>query len=158
LAETPAFLAGRLQAEGEKVRQFFSTLSDEQWQRSIYTEGAEWRVRDVLAHFVSSERSLLKLFQNIYAGGGGASEDFSIDRFNRSQVAKLQSFSPEQLLDDFGDVRRGMIDWVWGLAEADLSKTGRHPFLGVTTLAEMIKMIYRHNQIHYRDLRRVLRD
>jgi hypothetical protein len=39
-----------------------------------------------------------------------------------------------------------------------LEKTGRHPFLGVTTLREMIKMIYIHNQTHYRDLRRVLKN
>jgi hypothetical protein len=48
-----------------------------------------------------------------------------------------------------------MSAFVAGLSEADLQKTGRHPFLGETSLAEMIKMVYRHNQIHYRDLRKL---
>jgi len=49
-----------------------------------------------------------------------------------------------------------MITWVSSLSELDLIKKGRHPFFGWTILAEMIKMVYLHNQIHYRDIQRVL--
>lgn len=45
---------------------------------------------------------------------------------------------------------------VASFTEEDLQKQGRHPFLGLTTLAEMVKMVYRHNQIHLRDLRKSL--
>jgi hypothetical protein len=30
---------------------------------------------------------------------------------------------------------------------------GRHPFLGRAPLSEIIKIIYRHNQIHLREIR-----
>jgi len=50
-------------------------------------------------------------------------------------------------------VREKMATWVESLDEADLAKEGRHPFLGETTVEEMIKLVYRHNQIHYRDMR-----
>ncbi|NOY98151.1 MAG: DinB family protein [Chloroflexi bacterium] len=154
MTDTPEFLAKRLRAEGEKMSAFFSALTDAQWQRIVYTEGAEWRVRDVLAHFVSAERSFLSLFASILGGGSGTSEDFSVDRFNASQVAKMREMPPAQLMDAFAAVRAEMADWVASLREADLQKTGRHPFLGETTLAEMVKLVYRHNQIHYRDLRK----
>jgi hypothetical protein len=49
-----------------------------------------------------------------------------------------------------------MIKWVSGIDENDLEKIGRHPYLGRTTLREMIKMVYLHNQIHYRDVKKVL--
>jgi hypothetical protein len=60
------------------------------------------------------------------------------------------------LLEQFIAVRAEMTAWVAALTEADLEKQGRHPYLGQATLAEMIKMVYRHNQIHYRDLRKIV--
>ncbi len=156
MPESPAFLAERLKSEGEKTVAFFATLSDAQWNGTVYTEGGEWTVRSVLAHFVTAEKGFLRIFPEICAGGAGAAEDFDIDRYNASQQAKTRDLSPAELLDQFRTVRAEMADWVASLSDADLQKQGRHPFLGLTSLGEMIKMVYRHNQIHYRDLRKLL--
>jgi hypothetical protein len=43
------------------------------------------------------------------------------------------------------------------LKDDELKIIGRHPFLEVTTIREMVKMLYLHNQIHYRDLKKVLK-
>jgi hypothetical protein len=83
-------------------------------------------------------------------------DDFDIDRYNASQQKKTLELSPAELLEQFKAVRGRMTELVSSLSESDLARQGRHPFLGQTTLAEMIKMVYRHNQIHYRDLRKVL--
>jgi hypothetical protein len=120
-------------------------------------EGAGWRVRQVLAHFVSSEASFLQLIGDILSGGSGAPEDFDIDRFNRRKVAGMASKGPAELLAQFAHLRQSTVDLVNCLALEDLKKKGRHPYLGVVPLTDVIKMIYRHNQIHLRDLRRVLR-
>ena len=61
-----------------------------------------------------------------------------------------------ELLEVFKAVRKDMIIWVLGIGESDLERNGRHPFLGLTTLREMIKMVYLHDQIHLRDIKRVL--
>jgi len=151
-----SFLAERLRAEGEKVVAFFSLLTPDQWQQLVYTEGAEWRVRNVLAHFVTAEGGLLKLFESIRNGGPGAPQDFSIDRYNASQQEKAKDLSPQDLLAQFRAVRAGTVAWVSSLADADLEKQGRHPFLGLTSLAEMIKMVFLHNALHLRDLRRIV--
>ncbi len=153
---TPDFLARRLRAEGEKMKAFFAALSPADWQRSVYTDGVTWQVRDVLAHFVASERGFLALLKNVLAGEGGASPDFSIDAYNQTQVRALSDRVPEALLVDYVRAREETAAWVAALRPEDLAARGRHPFLGETTLEEMIKMIYRHNQIHYRDLRRLL--
>ncbi|MBN1303135.1 MAG: DinB family protein [Anaerolineales bacterium] len=156
MTESIQYLSERLRKEGGNILSFFQTLSDHQLQVVIYTEGADWNVRDVLAHFVSSEESLVGLFKEILEGSPGVDDDFSIDRYNQSQIAKLENVDRAELLDAFSGVRTATIEWVFSLSEEDLRTTGRHPFLGVTTLAEMIKLLYRHNQIHYRDLRSVL--
>ena len=73
-------LAEKLKTEGEKMMTFFSGLTDEQWTSEVYTEGETWTLRNVLSHFVTSERNLVKLFERIRTTGEGSSEDFSIDR------------------------------------------------------------------------------
>jgi len=153
---TPAWLAERLKKEGEKVVATFAALSDEQWQREVYTEGATWTIRSVLAHFVTSERGLLKLFKDIREGGVGVLDDFSIDYYNARQQEKTKDLTPQELLAQFAEVRADTAEWVSGLSQDDLAKEGRHPFLGQVQLVEMLRMIYLHNQIHIRDFRKLV--
>lgn len=152
---SPAWLAERLKREGEKVVAYFSMLTDEQWNIEVYTEGDTWTIRNVLAHFVTSERGLLKLFEQIRQGGSGAAEDFSIDFYNARQQHKTRDLTPQELLEQFREVRASAVDWVSGLSSEDLVIEGRHPFLGKVQLVEMLKMLYLHNQIHFRDFRRL---
>jgi hypothetical protein len=151
-----AWLARRLNKEGEKVVAYFSTLTDEQWQTEVYTEGETWTIRNVLAHFVTSERGLLILFERIRQGGPGAADDFSIDRYNASQQQKTKSLTAQELLEQYAQVRADAVEWVSGLSEEELVIEGRHPFLGQVPLTEMIKMLYLHNQIHFRDFRKLV--
>jgi uncharacterized damage-inducible protein DinB len=153
MPDTPEFLAERLKTEGERTISFFANLSPDQWQSTVYTDGGEWRVRDVLAHFFSAERRFLELFRDVQAGGPGAPQDFDIDGFNAGQVGDLRETSPAELLAAFRAAREAMIAWVSTCSADDLQRIGRHPFLGQTTLADMVKMVYRHHQIHFRDFR-----
>ena len=111
----------------------------------------------MLSHFVTSERGLVKLFEQIRQGGSGAADDFSIDRYNAAQQEKTKDLSAAELLEQYKSIRADSVAWVSGLKESELEITGRHPFLGMTTLREMVKMLYLHNQIHYRDLKKVLK-
>jgi uncharacterized damage-inducible protein DinB len=150
-------LSDKLKSEGERIGAFFSGLSDEQWQAEVYTEGSTWTIRSILAHQMTAERAFVRLFEQIRQGGEGVSTDFVIDRYNARQQEKTREASPAELLQQYKDLRAQMVAWVAGLQEGDLDRTGRHPFLGVTTLREMVKMIYIHNQQHYRDIRRVMK-
>jgi uncharacterized damage-inducible protein DinB len=150
-------LAKKLKAEGDRFVSIFAGLTDAEWQKEVYTEDATWTIRNVLAHFVTSERGLLKLFENIRHGGVGASDDFSIDRYNASMQERTKEATPQELLEQYKTIRAESIAWASGLSEAELEKQGRHPFLGVTTIREMIKMLYIHNLTHYRDMKKVIK-
>ena len=152
-----ADLTEKLKTEGERMVAFFSELTDDQWVNEVYTEGATWSIRNVLSHFVTSERGLVKLFERIRATGEGASDDFSIDRYNASQQEKTKDLEPAELLEQYKQVRADSVQWVSGLKDEDLEIKGRHPFLGETVIREMIKMLYLHNQLHYRDVKRALK-
>jgi len=150
-------LVEKLKSEGERMATFFSELNDEQWTSEVYTEGTTWSVRNVLSHFVTSERGLVKLFEQVRTTGVGASDDFSIDRYNAAQQKKNESLTPADLMEQYRQVRAESVKWVSGLKDEELDIKGRHPFLGETVIREMVKMLYLHNQLHYRDVKRALK-
>lgn len=150
-------LADKLKSEGKKFYAIFAGLTDEQWQMDVYTEDTTWTIRNVLSHFVTSERGLVKLFERIRVSGEGVTDDFSIDRYNAAQQLKSEELSPQELLEQYKEVRSDTVAWTLSLQESDLEKQGRHPFLEMTTLREMIKMLYLHNQVHYRDMKKALK-
>jgi hypothetical protein len=150
-------LADKLRLEGEKIYKFFKGLTDMQWAIEVYTENEVWTIRNILAHLMTAERGFVSLFEDILQGGIGVGEDFVIDRFNAGQQKRTKEINPDELLEQYKIIREKMIQFVAGIEDSDLEKVGRHPFLGLTTLREMIKMIYIHNQIHYRDIKKVLK-
>lgn len=153
---SPSVLAEKLKTEGEKIADFFAALTAEQWQQIVYSEEGQWTARSILAHFVSAEQGFLKIFASIRAGGPGASDDFDIDRYNASQLAKLAEIPPAELLERYRAVRAEMVTFAASLDEADLGKQGRHPALGMTSLGEMLKMVHLHNTMHLRDLKKLV--
>jgi hypothetical protein len=162
MTETPnslaTHLANRLREEGEKTLAFFRCFGADEWRTTIYTNGALWTLREVLAHNAEAEASMRKLIQHILGGGSGTPEDFDLNRYNQSHVARLEAATPGELLDQFAANRNANIEMVASLRQEDLDRPGRHPFLGMTTVAEIVKMLYRHNQIHAREIRRVIQE
>ena len=156
MPDTPVFLANRLEKEGKKTLAFFQALTSEQWDQIVYTSGSPWSARDVLAHFVSSEHGFGLLVNNIANGGSGTAEDFDLDDYNEEEVVALKRVRQTELMNRFVSNRQKTVDIVAGLDQDDLARTGQHPFLGVAPLADIIKLIYRHNQIHQRELRKLL--
>ena len=156
MADTPSHLAERLQAEGSKSLEIFRALRPEQWEITVYTDGSAWTIRQLLAHFVTAEDGFLDLIDDIVTGGAGSPEDFDIDRFNEREVSAVGDELPERLLLQYERVRQATIKKVSKLHTEDLERVGRHPYLGVASLADIIKLIYRHNQIHQRDFRKLI--
>jgi len=151
----PKRFAERLDLEGQKTLAFFRSLTPHQLDQAVYTDGSCWSGRQILAHFVSTEKAFADLIMDVLQGGPGAPEDFDIDIFNQRQVLSLD-LDPPTLLDRFEFLRGKNAGLVRQMQPADLSRTGRHPFLGEASLEEIIKLLYRHNQIHQRDIRRKL--
>jgi uncharacterized damage-inducible protein DinB len=156
MADTPSHLAERLQTEGAKSLEIFRALRPEQWEITVYTDGSAWTIRQLLVHFVTAEDGFLDLIDDIVTGGAGSPEGFDLDRFNESEVSAFGDAQPEHLMLQYERVRQATIEKVSKLQVEDLELVGRHPYLGLATLADIIKLIYRHNQIHQRDFRKLI--
>ncbi|RME31166.1 MAG: DinB family protein [Thermoflexia bacterium] len=149
-------LIAQLQKGLAKTLAIFSSITPAQWNVVLYEKPYPWTVRDLLAHFLSSEEGLLQIAQNIAAGGLGASEGFDYDAYNAAELRRLAGIPPERLMEDLKAARQRTIDWVASLKEEDLDRVGRHPALGEVTLEIFINAIYGHQLLHMRDLMNAL--
>lgn len=146
----------RLRDEGGKLLALFESLTPAQWAMTIYTDGMVWTIKDLLAHQISAERKFQFYGRDILSGGAGAPEDFVINTFNNAEVAALTDRSVADLMIDLRATRQATIDLVGTIDDQQFALRGRHPFFGMMSIDEMFKLIYRHNMMHARDIRRAL--
>jgi len=149
-------LAQRLAESAQKTDEFFREIEPDQWDMQVYSEGANWTVRHILAHFVVTEGSIARLIKYILQGLPGVPENFDIDQFNEREVRCFSIMPVEMILQRFLERREETITLVSGMSDADLEKQGRHPWFGIAPVGDMIKLMYRHNQIHQRDIRKAI--
>jgi DinB superfamily len=145
-------LIAKLERGQHKATEAFRSLSPAQWERAIYDDPTTWTARNVLAHFLSSERELLRLCQDVAAGGQGAPETFDFDAFNAQQQPRYQNVPTPELIEQLEAARAETLEWLRMLGEGQLDQVGRHPALGEISLENMILAIYGHQLIHMRDL------
>lgn len=148
-------LAVRLEKGRQKTFEIFNSLTPEQWQMALYHEPT-WQVRHLLVHFVSSEKQLLALTQNVVSGGPGAPPDLDLDRYNADEQRRLEGLSLPALLAMLEIERQQTLAWVRTLDADQLDKVGRHPALGQVNVETMIIAIYGHQLMHMRELSRLL--
>lgn len=149
-------IAAELEKNLSETVSLFQSLSPEELRTQLYADGAQWTVRQVLAHFVAIEGSMQWLFKNLLSGGPGAPPDFDFERFNRTQTPKFDGLTLEELVERFEAVRRETIRIVREMKEEDLDREGLHAFHGKGTLDRFIRWAYEHVRLHEEDVRKVL--
>jgi hypothetical protein len=148
-------LAARLEKGRLKTFEIFNALTPGQWQQVLYQDPI-WRVRQLLAHFVSSEEQLLDLAMDVAAGGPGAPRDFDYDSFNATEQSRLEGLSVMELQGMLDQARQRTIAWVRTLDAVGLERIGHHPVLGQVTVETLVLSIYGHQLLHMRELSRVM--
>ena len=157
MSELVRQLADSLEVHGYKTVTFFREFSPAQFSRRVYSDGPAWTVHNLLAHFVEVEGSIRKLIRSIVDGGAGVPEDFSIDRWNARHTAEMSLHDDDYLLAEFARRRQATVAMARGFTDADLEKRGRHPFLGLTEVKHMLKLMYVHLLGHQRDIKQALK-
>src|SRR5437762_4936874 len=110
MTDRTEYLADRLAQQRDQSLALFRSLTPDQWSTVVYGDEGSWDVRTMLAHFVWSEASMLKLIENILQGGSGSPDDFDLNRFNASRAAKTAELASDTLIDQFDIGRQATID------------------------------------------------
>jgi uncharacterized protein (TIGR03083 family) len=156
MSDKHGLIQKRLRDEGDKLLAVFEGLTPEEWRMVIYTDGMTWTIKDLLAHQISAEGEFQFFGRDVLNGGEGAAEGFDINAFNNREVAGKADRTPEQLLADFRATRQATIDFVATIRDDQFALQGRHPFFGMMTIEDLFKLVYRHNMMHARDIRKAL--
>ncbi len=125
------------------------------WVRG--TEGKDsWSAFDIVGHLIVGERTDWMPRLRIILGDGEARPFDPFDRF--AQAKESQGKSLEQLLDEFDRLRRENLAALQALnlRPEDLVRRGKHPALGVVTLAELLATWAVHDLTHLHQLSRVM--
>ena len=145
-------LIRKLERNKSLVLRTFANVQPEGWGTAAHEKPGSWTLRELLAHFVSSERMLLTLSKDIAGGGQGAPPGFDYDAFNEQEQEAFRSDEPEELLRMFGEARDSTLMWMGSLVEGALDRKGNHPALGEVTLEQILSTIHGHILLHIREL------
>jgi hypothetical protein len=115
-----------------------------------------WSAFDIVGHLIVGERTDWMRRARIILEHGEARPFDPFDRF--AQERESQGKSLEQLLDEFARVRKENLAALQSLnlQPEDFARRGRHPELGVVTLAELLATWAVHDLTHLHQLSRVM--
>jgi hypothetical protein len=156
MADRRTEIAVELERGMAETVSLFKSLSPAELQTQIYQDGAQWTVRQVLAHLIAIEPSMQWLFREILSGGRGSPPDFDVDRFNLTRTRKYDGLGLNELIERFTAVRQETIRIVREMKEEDLDHEGIHAFHGKGKLDRFIRWAYEHARIHEDDIRKAL--
>ena len=149
-------LIARLEKGGQRTQEILGDLKPEEWELVVYDDPDPWTIRDVLAHFVSSEEYLRAMAQDVVSGGQGASEMLDLNAVNAAEQERLEERPPQELLANLKAERERTIAWLRTLDDAALDLEGRHPALGEANVEGFINAIYGHHILHMREVQPVI--
>ncbi len=108
-----------------------------------------WTIKEMIAHITAWEVVIQKAFQAYIAGDPPyflREQDFDI--FNEEAVNFRASWSMEQVLQEWRDVRKDLIKTIQKLKETDLPVEMVLPWGSERTVAELIEIIGEHEGEH----------
>jgi hypothetical protein len=118
--------------------------------------GESWNPYDVLGHLIHGEQTDWLPRAKIILEHGESRAFAKFDRFAQFEASKGKTLA--SLLDEFAALRRASVDSLAALrlSDADLERRGRHPELGVVTLAQLLATWVAHDLDHVVQIARTM--
>ncbi len=133
-------------------------VRDEDWQHVAHDDQARWTARDVLAHVVGAEPSLVGIITRAQAEGHYVPRpDFDLDFWNRRQVEKRAEKSLADLMAELDLNRVATLKLLADLPEPALDIPVRHPSYGDLIVEDVFRLIGFHERLHADEIRQVIR-
>jgi hypothetical protein len=121
-------------------------------------QDGRWSARLTLAHVGSAQWDHLEVARRMVAGEPTAVPNFDLDTWNNARVGERSHWSVEQVLADLEAAQRATIGFLESISDADLATAGTHPVLGETSVGQVIRLIPLHDNLHRRDLLRLVQE
>ena len=147
----------RLSLERERLLGLLEGLSVEEMTQRLKDGG--WSIKDILVHIASAEKAHLAFIKRMCEEDNPQmmppGVEFDLDRWNASQVSKRGKFTLKEVLAELDEARRRTTTLLNDLTEEQLSRQGAHAVWGQRTVAQQLRIIRIHDQMHRRDVMRL---
>lgn len=114
--------------------------------------GGRWSVAETLAHVGAAQWSHLDVARRILAGEPTEIQEFDLDAWNSAAVAERRTWTAQQILQDLHAAGRETLRFLSTLGPDDLSAAGSHPALGAVSVAQVLRVVAIHDNMHRRDI------
>jgi len=81
---------------------------------------------------------------------------FDLDAWNEAQIAKRAGWPADRVLADLEAAQQASFAFLDELDAETLARSGTHPALGEMNVGQVIRVIGLHDNVHRRDLLRLL--
>lgn len=148
-------IVSQIQAGIERVNDTFGSLTDAQLDQQVHEGG--WTARQILAHLAGRADGYDMLFQMAEGSEGFTSGDFDVDTWNQQHVDARADKSRDDLLEEFRNAHRAIIERVETVDEETLQAKVPSPRGGENAVSDMLMgSAGRHSIMHAEEVERAL--
>ena len=149
-----AALRNQLATHHAELQVVLGSLRPEQMQLAVFAHGteAEWTVQALLAHLATAAEGMLQIAQAVARAENPVPEGWDVDRWNNSQVRKHAAEPAAALISRIQNAHAGWMQFVDGVSEVELQRTGRHPIGRTLSVKQMVQTHALHQVQHIREL------
>jgi uncharacterized protein (TIGR03083 family) len=140
----------------QNLKSLLASLSQEQWQTVVISEGQAWTVQDIVAHLLENEQAMSVHVHKIRQGRETVPAGFSLEQWNAGLKERMTAAPPEELLQGLDKARTKTLEVLATIKEDEWALAGNHPLRGQITIAQYYETIAGHDTWHTKDIRKGL--
>ncbi|MHA2365128.1 MAG: DinB family protein [Candidatus Hodarchaeales archaeon] len=156
LNEVKGQIRNKLDSTRIELNKTVKTLPENKQNLKISSHEESWTILEVIKHLKASEQGMLRLMQGIKGGGEGVPLNFDLNRYNKSQVNKLENKSLNDVIKDMETNRIDLREFLTNLNEEDFAKKGRHATMKILTTEETFNLIANHEMNHLEKIKEAI--
>jgi hypothetical protein len=156
-------MSERINAAKKRLDESRNTLNQaldligEQGEEQIYSEGAQWTLRQLAIHLSLSDTGQSQMLYHYAEGKGYIPADYDIERYNKRSVEKKAEMSLAEARAALEQSRAELLAWLDSLRdETVLDKTGRHATMQILSLSQILEVMAKHEEAHAKDMMALL--
>jgi len=143
------------QARAELI-DLLNSLTPEQLQTPVISEGQHWTPLDIAAHLLENEQAMSIHVHKIRTGRETVPEDFDLERWNAGLKKRAKERSLPELLDKLVQTRAKTFEVLDSIQNEEWALTGRHPLRGLISIEQYYQTIAGHDAWHTKDIKQGL--
>ena len=146
----------RLTAARTHLNTVLDQVPADQWDRQIYSDGAQWTLRQLLIHLMLADKGQNNVVMGIAEGREVIPADYDLERYNKRSVEKQADATVDQARASLAASRQQLLDWLNQSDDSILDQQGRHASMQILTVAQIFNVMAGHETSHADDIARFL--